>query len=280
MTKTLRNAKGIYRMLLENRSGLIYGVRNERSIAWGCAQSLAREGARLALAYFSEREEKDVRKLAASLPNPDSVLFIPCDLTDEAQMTALHSTIKKEFGKLDFVVHGVAFANKEDLSGRFVDTSAAGFALALNTSAYTFVAAARHAEPLLTAAGGGSLITLTYLGSERIVRNYNVMGVAKAALEASTRYLANDLGPLGIRVNAISPGPTMTLSARGISGFSEMYKTVAAYAPLRQNTTTGEVGDTAVYLASDLGRGVTGEVIHVDGGLHALAGGLQLSTTE
>ena len=265
-------------MLLENKSGLIYGVRNERSIAWGCAQSMAREGARLALAYFSEREEKDVRKLASTLPNADSILFVACDLTDEGQMVELHSKVKAEFGKLDFVVHGVAFAKKEDLSGRFVDTSADGFALALNTSAYTFVAAARHAEPLLVEAGGGSLITLTYLGSERIVRNYNVMGVAKAALEASTRYLANDLGPLGIRVNAVSPGPTMTLSARGISGFTEMYKTVAAYAPLRQNTTIGEVGDTAAFLSSDLGRGITGEVIYVDGGLHALAGGLQLPT--
>jgi enoyl-[acyl-carrier protein] reductase I len=141
-------------MLLENKSGLIYGVRNERSIAWGCAQSLAREGARLALAYFSEREEKDVRKLASTLPNPESVLFIACDLTDEAQMTSLHSVIRSEFGKLDFVVHGVAFAKKEDLSGRFVDTSAEGFNLALSTSAYTFVSAARHAEPLLLAAGG------------------------------------------------------------------------------------------------------------------------------
>jgi enoyl-[acyl-carrier protein] reductase I len=263
------------RMLLENKSGLIYGVRNERSIAWGCAQSMAREGARLALAYFSEREEKDVRKLAATLPNAESVFFHPCDLTNEDQMTALHIALKTEFKTLDFVVHGVAFAKKEDLSGRFIDTSPDGFALALNTSAYTFVSAARHAEPLMAA--GGSLVTLTYLGGEKIVRNYNVMGVAKAALEASTRYLANDLGPSGIRVNAVSPGPTMTLSARGISGFTEMYKTVADYALLRKNTSIGEVGDTVAFLASDMGRGITGEIIYVDGGLHALAGGLPLT---
>jgi enoyl-[acyl-carrier protein] reductase I len=260
-------------MLLENKFGLIYGVRNERSIAWGCAYAAAREGARLALAYFSEREEKDVRKLASTLPNADSILFYPCDLTVEEQMAGLHSAIKSEFGRLDFVLHGVAFARKEDLTGRFVDTTADGFALALNTSAYTFVAAARHAEPLLI--NGGSLITLTYLGGEKIVKNYNVMGVAKAALEASTRYLANDLGPSGIRVNAVSPGPTMTLSARGISGFTDMYKKASAYAPLRQNTTISEVGDTVAFLSSDLARGITGEVIYVDGGLHALAGGLQ-----
>jgi enoyl-[acyl-carrier protein] reductase I len=265
-------------MLLDNKFGLIYGVRNERSIAWGCAQSLAREGARLALAYFSEREEADVRRLVATLPNSESVFLHPCDLTDESQMTALHAAIKAEFKKLDFVIHGVAFANKKDLHGRFVDTSPDGFALALNTSAYTFVAAARHAEPLMTS--GGSLVTLTYLGGQKIVRNYNVMGVAKAALEASTRYLANDLGPSGIRVNAVSPGPTMTLSARGISGFTEMYKTVAGYAPLRSNTTIGEVGDTAAFLCSDLGRGITGEIIYCDGGLHALAGGLPVNNSE
>jgi enoyl-[acyl-carrier protein] reductase I len=256
-------------MLLENKCGLIYGVRNERSIAWGCAQSVAREGARLALAYLSEREEKDVRKLAATLPNPESVIFFQCDLTVEDQIVALHEKIKTEFGRLDFVLHGVAFAKKEDLTGRFVDTSADGFALALNVSAYTFVAAARHAEPLMT--NGGSLITLTYLGSEKIVKNYNVMGVAKAALESSTRYLANDLGPTGIRVNAVSPGPTMTLSARGISGFTDMYRNVPEFAPLRHNTTIHEVGDTVAFLASDLARGITGEVLYVDSGLHALA---------
>jgi len=257
-------------MLLENKTGLIYGVRNERSIAWGCAQSLAREGARLALAYLGEREEKDVRKLAATLPNADSVFIHPCDLTDDDQVAALHAALKPEFPSLDFVVHGVAFAKKEDMNGRFVDTSAEGFALALNTSAYTFVAAARHAEPFMQE-NGGSLITLTYLGSEKIVKNYNVMGVAKAALEASMRYLANDLGPSGIRVNAVSPGATMTLSARGIAGFTDMYKNSASLAPLRHNTQIGEVGDTVAFLASDLARYITGEVIYVDGGMHALA---------
>jgi enoyl-[acyl-carrier protein] reductase I len=255
--------------LLDNKFGLIYGVRNERSIAWGCAQSLAREGARLALAYFGEREEKDVRKLAATLPNADSILFFQCDLTVEDQVAALHEGIKSEFGRLDFVLHAVAFAKKEDLAGRFVDTSADGFTLALNSSAYTFVAAAKHAEPLMTE--GGSLITLTYLGSEKIVKNYNVMGVAKAALESATRYLANDLGPAGIRVNAVSPGPTMTLSARGIAGFTDMYRNVPEQAPLRHNTSISEVGDTVAFLASDLAKGITAEVIYVDSGLHALA---------
>jgi enoyl-[acyl-carrier protein] reductase I len=235
-------------MLLENKNVLIYGVRNARSLAWGCAQSAAREGARLCLTYL---------------------VVMPCDLTNEEQVIALHEKIKTEMGSLYGVLHAVAFAKKEDLEGRYVDTSRDGFALALEVSAYTFVTAAKHAAPLMT--DGGSLITLSYLGSEKVVPNYNVMGVAKAALEASVRYLAADLGPDGIRVNAISPGPTMTLSARGISGFTDLFRTVPDRAPLRHNTTIDEVGDTFAFLSSPGARGITGHVIYVDSGMHALA---------
>lgn len=255
-------------MLLENKNVLIYGVRNKRSLAWGAAQSVAREGARLCLTYLSEREEADVRKLASELPNPDSVLVMPCDLTKEDQVEALHAKIKEEFGGLDAMLHAVAFAKKEDLDGRFVDTTRDGYLLALEISSYSFVTACRHASQLMPE--GGSLITLTYLGSERVVLNYNLMGIAKAALEASVRYLAFDLGPQNIRVNAVSPGPTMTLSARGIAGFTDLYKTVPEKAPLRRNTNIDEVGDTVAFVASDLSRGITGEIIFVDSGAHTL----------
>jgi enoyl-[acyl-carrier protein] reductase I len=257
-------------MLLDGKNILIYGVRNDRSIGWGCAQALAREGARLALAYLGEREEKDVRKVASMLPNPDSVVLAPCDLTDDAQIASLHELLARKFdGRLDVMVHGVANAHREDLAGRFVDTSREGFQHALNVSAYSFVAAAHAALPLMKA--GGSMITLTYLGSERVVPNYNVMGVAKAALESSVRYLAADLGRDGIRVNAVSSGPAMTISARGISGFADMYRNVPNIAPLRRNTTIDEVGDMVVFLASDLSRGTTADVLFVDSGMHALA---------
>ncbi|MDQ2687470.1 MAG: enoyl-ACP reductase [Armatimonadota bacterium] len=254
--------------ILEGKQGIIYGVRNERSIAWGCARSLAREGARLAMTFLGEREEKDVRKMAPTLPGGEQSLVMGCDLTNDAQIAALHETLQSEFGRVDFVIHAVAFAHRDDLGGRFADTSRTGFSQALDVSAYTLTAAARAAEPLMTE--GGSIMTLTYLGSERVVPNYNVMGVAKAALEASVRYLAADLGPAQVRVNAISAGPTMTLSARGIKGFTEMYKESADRAPLRRHTTADEVGDTAAFLVSDWSRGITGEVIYVDNGLHIL----------
>ncbi len=256
-------------MLLEGKNALIYGVRNERSIMWGCAQSMAREGARIALAYLGEREEKDVRKLAATLPNPESVVLGSCDLGDDAQIAALHETLSAEMGRLDIVVHGVANAKREDLTGKFVDTSRDGFLHAMNISVFTLVAAAKAAAPLMTS--GGSIITLTYLGGEKVVPNYNVMGVAKAALESSVRYLAADLGEQGIRVNAISAGATMTLSARGIAGFTDMYRNVPHIAPLRHNTTIDEIGDMAAFLASDLARGITADVLFVDSGMHALA---------
>ena len=254
-------------MLLQDKVALIYGVRNERSLAWGCARSMAREGAKLVLAYLGEREEKDVRKLASSLDGA-SVLVHPCDLTDDTAIAALHSYIEAEAGRLDVMLHAVAFAKKEDLAGRFVDTSREGFAMALDVSVYTFVAAARAAAALMK--DGGSMLTLSYLGGDRVVPNYNVMGVAKAALESSVRYLASDLGPQNIRVNAVSAGPTMTLSARGIAGFTDLYRDVPTSAPLRHNTVIDEVGDMCAFLASDLARGTTGEVVFVDSGMHIL----------
>lgn len=254
--------------ILDGKQGIIYGVRNERSLCWGCAKSLAREGARLALTFLGEREEKDVRKLAPTLPGGENAVVQGCDLTDDAQLAALHAMLAREFGRIDFVIHGAAFAQRDDLAGRFLDTSRTGFAQALDVSAYTLTAAAKAAEPLMTA--GGSILTLSYIGAERAIPNYNVMGVAKAALEASVRYLAADVGPSGIRVNAISAGPAMTLSARGISGFTDLYREVATRAPLRKNTTADEVGDTAAFLVSDWSRGMTGEILHVDNGLHIL----------
>lgn len=251
--------------LLDGKKGLIYGIRNSRSIAWGCAQSLAREGAELAVTFLGDREEGDVRKLSAELG--DSVKIIQnCDLTNPEQVSALHETIRAEFGRLDFVIHAVAFARKEDLSGRFMDTSSDGFNLALNISAHTLIVAAQAAEPLMT--DGGSILTLTYLGGERVIPGYNVMGVAKAALESSVRYLASDLGPQKIRVNAISAGPVMTLSARGVANFSKLYKTVGEIAPLGKATDIEEVGDTAAFLCSTWSRGITGETIYVDSGYH------------
>ena len=254
--------------LLDGKQGIIYGVRNERSLGWGCAQSLAREGARLAFSVFSEREEKDVQKLVGTLPADAEHLIRRCNLTNDEDIAALHEDLKAEFGRLDFVIHAVAFSPKEGVSGRFLDINRAGFQIALDSSTYSFVAAAKAAEPLLS--DGSSLITLTYLGAERVLPNYNTMGVAKAALESAVRYLANDLGPQGVRVNAISAGPTMTLAARGIAGFTEMHKESRERAPLRKNTTIDEVGDTCAFLVSDWARGITGETLYVDNGLHIL----------
>jgi len=254
--------------LLDGKYGIIYGVRNERSICWGCAQSMAREGARLVLTFLGEREQRDVQKLVPSLHNSETVLVEPCDLTMPDQIEALHEKVGREFGRLDFILHGAAFAHKSDLAGRFMNTSSEGFNDALSISAYTFTAVSRAAEPLMQA--GGSILTLTYLGAERVIPAYNIMGVAKAALESSVRYLAADLGPQNIRVNAISAGPTMTLSARGISGFVDHYARARENAPLRRNTTIDEVGDVAAFMASDLSRGITGDIIFVDNGVHIL----------
>jgi len=252
--------------LLDGKTAIIYGVANHRSIAWGIAQALQREGARLALTYQGERVEKYVRDLAAKLSDP---LILPCDVNDDAQVAEVYRQVGDTFGRLDAVVHSVAFAEREDLEGRFVDTSRAGFHTALEISAYSLVAVARGALPLMTE--GGSIVTMTFAGSQRAFPSYNVMGVAKAALEASVRYLANDLGPDGVRVNAISAGPINTLSARGISGFSTMYKAAGERAPLRRATNQDEVGDAAVFLLSSLSRGVTGETLYVDSGLNSVA---------
>ncbi|MBV9851809.1 MAG: enoyl-ACP reductase [Armatimonadetes bacterium] len=254
--------------LLDGKQGIIYGVRNERSLGWGCAQSLAREGARLAFSVLSEREEKDVQKLAGTLPEGARGMIQLCNLTNDGDIASLHQRLKEEFGRLDFVVHAVGFSPKDGLTGRFMDVSRESFWIALDSSMFSFVAAARAAEPLM--AQGGSLITLTYLGAERVIPNYNTMGVAKAALESSVRYLANDLGPQGVRVNAISAGPTMTLAARGIPGFTDMHREARDRAPLRRNTTIEDVGDTCAFLASDWARGITGETLYVDNGLHIL----------
>ena len=252
-------------MLLEGKKGLIVGVANKHSIAWAIAQSAAREGARLAFNYQNERLRENVESLAQTIEGAKS---FACDAGDDGQIAALMRGVEAELGGLDFLVHSIAFAPREDLEGEFVNTSRQGFATALDVSAYSLVALARAALPLLRE--GGSIITLTYLGSERVVPHYNVMGVAKAALEASVRYLAHDLGPRGIRVNALSAGPIRTLAARGVSGISKMVEHHRQVAPLRRATEQAEVGDAALFLLSDLARGITGEVIYVDGGYHVL----------
>ncbi|MDU5947377.1 MAG: enoyl-ACP reductase FabI [Paenibacillus macerans] len=247
--------------LLAGKNIIVMGVANERSIAWAIAQSLAEQGARLAFTYESERVEGRVRKLAETIPNS---LILPCNVTVDAEIDTLAEALRSEFGVLHGLVHSIAFAKAEDLAGEFMDTSREGFALANDISVYSLVALSQRLSKLMTE--GGSIMTMTYMGSERVMRNYNVMGVAKAGLEASVRYLANDLGPKNIRVNAISAGPIRTLAAKGISDFNSILKQVEEKAPLRKTTETAEVGDTAMFLLSHLSRGITGEVIFVDGG--------------
>jgi len=252
-------------MLLQGRKGLILGIANKRSIAWGIAQAVSREGARLAVTYQGERLKENVEELAASLSEP---VILPCDVAKDEDLDALAEAVGQRMGSLDFVVHAVAYALREELDGEFVNTSRDGYRLAQEISAYSLTALARRVAPLMQ--GGGSIVTLSYLGGERVVPHYNVMGVAKAALEMSVRYLAADLGPKGIRVNAISAGPIKTLAASGVHGLSKMLEYHRTHAPLRKNTEQEEVGDTALYLVSALSRGVTGEVIHVDGGFHVM----------
>jgi enoyl-[acyl-carrier protein] reductase I len=251
---------------LSGKTGLIVGVANKRSIAWAIAQAASAAGARLAVTYQGERLEENVRELCGSVTNP---VILPCDVTSDAQIDQVFAAIDTEFGGLDFLVHGAAFAPREELAAPFVQTSREGFHLALDVSAYSLVALARRAAPLMERRGGGSVLTLTYLGSERVFQNYNVMGVAKAALEASVRYLAADLGPKNIRVNAISAGPIKTLAASGISGFSSILQVYRDRAPLRRTVETTEVADAAMFLLSPAGRAVTAEVLMVDGGYHA-----------
>ncbi len=253
-------------MLLEGKLGLIVGIANRRSLAWGIAQSLAREGARLAVTYQGERLERNVRELAKNLREP---LILPCDVTRDEEMDALSKSLEKEFGKLDFMVHAVAFALREELVGNFVDTSRDGYKIAQDISSYSLTALSKRCVPLFEG-GGGSIVTLSYLGGARVIPHYNVMGVAKAALEMSVRYLAADLGPKGIRVNAISAGPVKTLASSGVHGISKMLEYHRTHAPLRKNTEQAEVGDAAVFLTSHLSRGITGEILYVDNGFHIM----------
>ena len=253
-------------MLLEGKIGLVMGVANKRSIAWGIAQSLQGAGARLILTYQNDRLGENVFKLARDLIDP---ILLGCDVGSDEQIDRLMSDIQEKVGGLDFIVHALAYAPREELAGSYVDTSREGFRIALDVSAYSLVAVAQRAVPLMKERDG-SIITLTYLGSERVVSGYNVMGVAKAALEASVRYLANDLGPKGIRVNAISAGPIKTLASSAVSGISGMIRLHTERAPLRKPVETSEIGDTALFLVSPLSRGVTGEVLYVDGGYNIL----------
>ncbi|ANB59866.1 enoyl-ACP reductase FabI [Anoxybacteroides amylolyticum] len=253
---------------LKGRTYVVMGVANKRSIAWGIARSLHAAGARLIFTYAGERFADEVRKLVETLED-DTTLVLPCDVTNDEEIVRCFAEIKEKVGIIHGIAHCIAFANKDDLSGEYMNVSRDGFLLAHNISSYSLTAVARAAKELMTE--GGSIVTLTYLGGERVVQNYNVMGVAKASLDASVKYLANDLGKYGIRVNAISAGPIRTLSAKGVSDFNSILKEIEERAPLRRTTTQEEVGDAALFLFSDLSRGITGEIIHVDSGYHILA---------
>jgi Enoyl-[acyl-carrier-protein] reductase (NADH) len=251
--------------LLEGKTALILGVANKWSLAYAIAQAFRREGANLILTYQGERQEHSVKQLAADL---SVTRVVPCDVSQDAEVDRLAEMLRSEGDPIDAIVHSIAFANREDLSRPFVETSREGYLLAQNVSSYSLVAISRAIAPLMSR--GGSIMTLSYLGAVRVLPNYNVMGVAKAALEAAVRYLAYDLGPSNIRVNAISAGPVKTASARGIADFNTILNHVAARSPLRRNTDPAEVADTAVFLASDLGRGVTGNVLYVDSGFQIM----------
>jgi enoyl-[acyl-carrier protein] reductase I len=251
--------------LMAGKRGLIMGIANERSLAWGIARAAAAHRAELAITYQGEVMEKRVRPLAAQLEAP---VVMPADVTEAATLDALFATLAERWGRLDFLVHAIAYADKEELKGKYLDTSPANFQRSLMISCYSFTDLCRRAAPLMTA--GGSLLTLTYGGAERVMPHYNVMGVAKAALEASVRYLAVDLGSAGVRVNAISAGPVRTLAASGIGDFRYILKWNEYNSPLKRNTTLADVGGAALYLLSDLGGGTTGEILHVDSGYHVV----------
>ena len=254
-------------MLLEGKTGIIFGVANKRSIAWAIAQALSREGMRLAFTYQGERLKEGVESLSSTLP--DSVL-LPCDVTNDAEVDAVFKSVDEQFGRLDTLVHSVAFAPKEDLENEFVKTSRDGFKLAHDISAYSLVGLSRAAMPLLEKSGGGSIVALTYHGAVKAVEGYNLMGVAKASLEASVRYLAANLGPKNIRVNAISAGPVNTLAARGIKGFTGMLHHHAERAPLRRNVELEEIGNAALFLCSNMSSAITGEIMYVDCGYNII----------
>jgi enoyl-[acyl-carrier protein] reductase I len=251
--------------LMSGKRGLVMGVANDRSIAWGIAQAVAQQGAELAFTYQGEALEKRVRPLAQSV---GAGLVLPCDVADDSSLDALFAGIKSEWGRLDFLVHAIAFSDKDELKGQYLATSRRNFAQTMDVSCYSFTACAQRAAPLMSE--GGSLLTLTYYGAERVMPHYNVMGVAKAALEASVRYLAADLGGRKIRVNAISAGPIKTLAASGIGDFRYILRWNQLNAPLKRNVTIEDVGGAAVFLLSELGAGVTGEVHHVDAGYHVV----------
>ncbi|MGG0238287.1 enoyl-ACP reductase FabI [Bacillus rhizoplanae] len=252
---------------VKGKNIVVMGVANQRSIAWGIARSLHNAGANLIFTYAGERLEKNVRDLAESLEGQKS-LVLPCDVTSDEDIASCFQMIKEEVGVIHGLAHCIAFAERDDLKGEFVDTSRNGFLLAQNISSFSLTAVARAAKEVMTE--GGSIVTLTYLGGERVVSNYNVMGVAKASLDASVKYLANDLGKHNIRVNSVSAGPIRTLSAKGVGDFNSILKQIEERAPLRRNVTQEEVGNTALFLFSDLASGITGENVHVDSGYHIL----------
>ncbi len=252
---------------LKGKTFMIMGVANKRSIAWGVARSLHGAGAKLIFTYGRDRTERSVRELAGTLEGEPS-LILQCDVTNDEQITACFAKIKAEVGLIHGIAHCIAFANKEELDGEFVDTTRDGFLLAHNISSFSLTAVAKAAKDLM--AEGGSIVTMSYLGGERVMPNYNIMGVAKASLEANVRYLAYDLGKYGIRVNSISAGPIRTLSAKGVSDFNSILRKIEEESPLKRTTTPEEVGDTATFLFSDMSRGITGENIHVDSGYHIM----------
>jgi len=251
--------------MLKDKIGLILGVANKRSIAWACAESCLEAGAKLAFTYQGERLQRNVEKLTNGL---EDTLVVPCDVANQDEVDAAFAAIKEKYGRLDFVIHSIAFAPREALEGEFLDTSRDAFITALEISAYSLTQIARAAKPLMT--DGGSIVTMSYYGAEKVVQNYNVMGVAKSALESSTRYLANDLGKHNIRVNAISAGPLNTLSARGVKNLIGFLRQVEEKAPLKRNVEASEVGSTALFLVSDMSSGITGETIFVDCGYNIM----------
>ena len=253
-------------MLLEGKTGIVFGVANKRSLAWAIARRAAEEGARIALTYQGERLEENARELASTIKDP---LVLPCDVTKDEDIEAVFASVKEEFGALDFVVHGVAYALKEELEGDYINTSRDGYHLSQDISVYSLTAIARAAAPLMEGRDA-SIITLTYLGGERVIPGYNVMGIAKAALDMSVRYLASNLGPRGIRVNGISAGPVKTLASAGIGGFSKILEHMRNHAPLRRNIDQTEVADAALFLLSKMSRGITGEILHVDSGYNIM----------
>lgn len=253
-------------MLLEGKTGVVFGVANKRSLAWAIARRANDEGARIAITYQGERLEENARELAEQLNNP---LVLPCDVAKDDDLVAVFAKLKDEFGSLDFVVHGIAFALREELEGDYINTSREGFRIAQDISVYSLTAIAQHAAALLEGRNG-SILTLTYLGGERVIPGYNVMGIAKAALDMSVKYLAANLGPRGIRVNGLSAGPVKTLASAGIGGFSKILEHMRNHAPLRRNVDQAEIADAALFLLSNMARGITGEILHVDSGYNIM----------